>query len=260
MKIFQRFFDFYVSSSIHVALAVYALVKITEFYIGVPPNKKLNCTIFFGTIVGYNFIKLNGYQLKNFIEVKILSLISFGLTIFFGWQLNLRTILLFIPFGLLTYLYTSPFLSLRNIPSIKIIVVATVWAGITVILPFFDANSHSNPTIILTFIQRFLIVIALTLPFDIRDFHQDKRQLQTLPQILGVARTKKIGFILLAIVMLIEFFTTPNQIFKSIFIIVFLLLLMLLQKASTRQSKYYSSFWVEGIPILWWMLLNIVNM
>lgn len=259
MKFLQQFFNFYVSLSIHVALAVYSLVKITEFYFNFPPNKQLNYTIFFGTIVGYNLVKLNQYPLKKITHVKIISSISFGLAIFFGWQLNLKTILLFIPFGLLTYLYTSPFLSLRNIPSIKIVLIAFVWASVTVLIPILNADIQIDFKVILIYIQRFLIIIVLTLPFDIRDFQFDKRHLQTIPQLIGVERTKKFGFILMTIAMLIEFFVTPNQISKSTFILMFLTLITLLQRASINQSKHYSAFWVEAIPIFWWSLFFLID-
>lgn len=259
MKFLQRIFDFYINSSIHVALAVYSLVKITEFYFDFPINKQLNYTIFFGTIVGYNFVKLNGYLLKNFIALKIVSLISLILTIFFGWQLNLNTILLLTFLGLLTYLYISPFLSLRNIPSIKIIIIAFVWTGVTLLIPLLDANINLNFKVILAFIQRFLIVITLTLPFDIRDFHFDKKYLQTIPQLAGIKRTKKLGFILMTIAMFIEFFITPNQTYKSAFITMFLILMILLQRASANQSKYYSAFWVEATPVFWWILFYLLD-
>lgn len=259
MKFLQRLFSFYINSSIHVALAVYSLVKITALYFNFLPNKQLNYTIFFATIVGYNFVKLNGYRQKNSIAVKAISAISFGLAIFFGCQLNLKTILLFIPFGLLTYLYTSSFFSLRDIPTLKIAIIAFVWAGITVLLPVLNANIAVNFKVILTLMQRFLIVMALTLPFDIRDFQSDKKHLQTIPQLIGVERTKKFGFVLITMAILIEFFTTPNQFFKSIFIFISLILLILLQKSSVRQSKYYSSFWVEAIPIFWWILFFLIH-
>lgn len=263
MKFLQRLFNFYINSSIHIALAVYALVRITELYFNLENNSFLHYTIFFGTIVGYNFIKYSGFkkmrQKHSLKTIKTLNLISFVLTFFFGSQLELRTILWSTPFAILTFLYAIPILNvclnLRNIPKLKIVIIGIVWAGVTVLLPIVNANVAINYKMLLVFMQRFLFVIVLTLPFDIRDVFFDKRNLQTVPQLIGIKQTKKLGFILLALTMVLEFYVTSNSIFKSVFLVVFVVLLLFLQRASVKQNKYYSAFWVEAIPIFWWMLL-----
>lgn len=270
MKFVKKLFDFYINSSIHVALAVCSLVRITELYFNLPNNTTLNLFIFFGTITGYNFVKYAGIaklhhrSLTNNLKlIQVFSLMCFLLMIFYGYKLTFKTLLFFIPFGLLTMLYAVPlggyFKNLRNVPSIKIVIISLVWAGTTVLLPIFDAVVQIDAKIIFIFIQRFLFVLVLTLPFDIRDFKFDKKELQTIPQLIGVERTKKLGFILLALTLLIEFFITPSSNFKSVFLIVFVVLLILLQRASIHQKKYYASFWVEAIPIFWWILLLIFN-
>ncbi|TYP96438.1 hypothetical protein C7447_1074 [Tenacibaculum adriaticum] len=270
MKLLKTLFDFYINSSIHVALAVYALVRITEVYFNLSYNEPLDYFIFYGTITGYNFIKYAGVAklhhrslTENLKIIQVFSLICFVLMLFYGRQLKLNTLLFFIPFGVLTLLYAIPFLkgltkNLRNVASLKIMVIALVWAGTTVLLPVLDAELPINSKVVLQFIQRILFVIVLTLPFDIRDLQFDQKQLQTLPQLLGVERAKKLGFILLAITMIIEFFISPNSNFKTTFLIVFFVLLVFLQRAKRKQTKYYTSFWVEAIPIFWYVLLLVI--
>lgn len=271
MKFLNRFFDFYINSSIHVALSVYALVSITELYLKLPSHEALECFIFYGTITGYNFVKYAGVaklhhrSLTNNLKIiQIFSLICFLLTIYYGFQLNVKTLIFFIPFGLLTLLYALPVFkgfvkNLRNIPSVKILIIALVWSGVTVLLPFFNTEKNICLELVFTFIQRFLFVVVLTLPFDIRDFQFDKKELQTIPQLIGVKHTKKLGFILLVITLVIEFFIAPSSNFKSVFLIVFILLLILLQRATIYQKKYYASFFVEAVPVFWYILLLIFN-
>ncbi|MDY0781113.1 hypothetical protein [Tenacibaculum sp. IB213877] len=270
MKYFKSFFDFYINSSIHVALAVYALVRITELYFGLPYNEPLDYFIFYGSITGYNFVKYAGVAklhhrslTKNLRLIQIFSLICFVLMVYYGVQIQFSTLLWFLPFGLLTLFYAIPFLNglsknLRNIASLKILVIALVWAGTTVLVPIINAEKLIDSKVILHFIQRLLFVIVLTLPFDIRDLQFDKKDLQTIPQLIGIERAKKFGFILLGLTMLIEFFITPNTDFKTAFLIVFFVLLVLLQRAKRKQTKYYASFWIEAIPIFWWILLLII--
>lgn len=276
MKLVKKIFGFYINSSIHVALAVCALTRISEFYFGIPNNVFLDCFIFFGTITGYNFVKYAGiakWQHKRLTGslkiIQLFSLMSFCGMVYFGSQVEFKTLLWVIPFALLTLFYAVPTVkgfakNLRNIPSVKIIIIALVWAGITVLLPAFDERTYNlgtnnNVFVALVFIQRLLFVIVLTLPFDIRDLRLDNKNLQTIPQVIGVEKTKKLGFILLLITLVIEFFISPNSNFKAVFLIVFTTLLILLQRASTNQKKYYASFWIEAIPIFWIVLLLIFN-
>ena len=60
MKVLKTVFDFYINASIHVALAVYAFVRITEFYFNLTYHQNLDFFIFFATITGYNFVKFAG--------------------------------------------------------------------------------------------------------------------------------------------------------------------------------------------------------
>lgn len=267
VKVFKIILAFYINSSLHVAFAVYALVRITELYFGLPYNEPLDYFIFYGSITGYNFVKYAGIAklhhmslTKNLRLIQILSLISFVLMLYYASKIGYNTLLYFVPLGLLTLLYAVPIFngltkSLRNTASIKIIVIAIVWAGVTALIPILSVDKYVDTKIMLVVIQRFLFVIVLTLPFDIRDLRFDKKHLQTIPQLIGIERTKKLGFVLLGITMVIEFFITPNHQYKVAYLIVFVILLMLLQRAKRKQSKYYASFWVEWIPIIWWLLL-----
>lgn len=268
MKLLKSAFNFYVNSSIHVAFAVCSFVRITELYLNLSHSFKLLWVVFFGTILAYNFLKYNELLklrpiklTQNLKNARFFSFLCFFMMLFFGYQLRLKTVLFFIPFALLTLLYSVSFFGrslkkLRNIPSIKILVIAFVWSGVTVLVPVINSDALLDFKALMLFLQRFLFVIVLTLPFDIRDFYFDKKQLQTVPQLIGVERTKKLGFILLITAMVIEFFITPNSYFKTVFLVMFFVLLILLQRATTSQSNYYSSFWVEGTPVIWFVLLN----
>ena len=60
MKVLRRLFDFYINSSIHVALAVTSLVMVTLYEFELPLDFALVGFLFFGTITGYNFVKYAG--------------------------------------------------------------------------------------------------------------------------------------------------------------------------------------------------------
>ena len=270
MTFLKKLFDFYLNASIHVALAVFSFVKITEFYFDLEHSQNLNYFIFFATITGYNFVKYFGIakfhhrSLTNDLKIiQIFSFLCFLLMCFYGFQLSIKTLFLIAGFGLLTVLYAIPFLSgfqknLRNISYLKIVVVALVWAGVTVVVPIFDSfDIVEYQKISLVFLQRFLLICVLILPFDIRDIKYDAISLQTIPRKIGTQSTKKLGFVLMLFALVIEFLISTNEISKNIFLGFSLVLMLFLMRAKENQSKYYSSFWVESLPIFWWILLMI---
>lgn len=255
-----------------MALAVFALVRITEIYFGLPRNESLNYFIFFATISGYNFVKYAGVAklhhaslTDNLRAIQLFSLGCFGAMIFYATQLPQKILWFILPLASLTLLYAVPFLSgfkknLRNSTHLKILVIAFVWAGSTVLLPVLAANQEVDSTIASYVLQRFLIIIALTLPFDIRDMQFDEISLQTIPQKIGIEQTKRLGLIVMVFALVIEFLLSPKIEAKNSFIIFFFLVLVFLMRAKKNQPNYYSSFWVESLPIIWWgVLLGILN-
>src|SRR5690606_20153897 len=83
---------------------------------------------------------------------------------------------------------------------------AFVWAGVTVVLPVIPFKNGIFHNLALEFLQRFLLVLVLILPFEIRDLRYDLEQLGTLPQRIGVTRTKIFGILLLLGVIILEIF------------------------------------------------------
>ena len=267
MNVFNKIIDFYINASIHVAFAVYAFLRITELYLEIPYQKNLNYFIFFGTITGYNFVKFAGVAklhhrslTRNLKIIQIFSFFCFLAMCFYAFSLPINTLLLATPFTFLTILYAVPFLSgfeknLRNIGYLKIIIVALVWAAFSVIISVFEATKSFSYEAILLFIQRFFLVIVLILPFEIRDLQFDAISLQTIPRKIGIPKTKRLGLILMLFSLLISYALSVNFETKNAFMIFFFLVIVLLMRAKVNQLKYYSTFWVEALPIIWWLLL-----
>ena len=267
MTFLKHLFNFYINASIHVALAVYALTRVTEVYFDLPYNQNLDAFIFFGTITGYNFIKYAGVAkfyhrslTKSLRLIQIFSFVCFVLLCYFGWLLPLKTLAYFAPFGVFTILYIIPFLggfqkNLRGISYLKIFVVAGVWAGVTTSIPLLANGYEFDSDLILFFIQRLLFVLALILPFEIRDMQLDLEDVRTLPQKIGIEQTKKIGLVLLLFVLTFEFLITDDKVLRNVSLGVCFGLLFFIMRSKEKQSQYYSSFWVEVIPVIWWLLL-----
>jgi len=273
MLFLKRLFVFYINSSIHVALAVCSLTWITLLSLNLPLDNNLLFFIFFASITGYNFIKY--FELAKFHhgrlerwlkQIQIFSLFCFIALVYLIFQLKFKTLLYFGLFGIITFLYAIPFLpkkllfdsskNLRAISGLKIYIIAFVWAGITVIIPLVNIGQTVNADIILIFTQRFIYIIVATLPFEIRDMQFDNLKLATIPQKTGVKLTKIIGAFLMVLFFLIEFLkdkTSHKEVLITFMVSVLTILFLLFSKI--EQSKYYSSFWLEGLPILWLLLM-----
>jgi len=272
MKGLRQFFDFYINSSIHVALAVVSLSWLTllEFHLF---DKDILCFIFFSSITGYNFVKYFGLakfhhrSLANWLRlIQIFSLFCFILMCFYALKIQSKALFYIIGLGLITFLYAIPFLpkrfliddkqNLRDVGGIKIYIIALVWSGVTVILPLVNNNIGVSDTLIITAIQRFVFVIVLTLPFEVRDLKFDSIKLSTIPQKIGERRTKIMGSILLLLFFALEFIKEDTS-YKTLIIVFFISIITFysLLRANRNQGKYYSGFWVEGIPIFWLLLV-----
>ncbi|WP_121667877.1 UbiA prenyltransferase family protein [Mesonia aquimarina] len=253
---------FYINSSIHVAFAIAALAWISFLELNIPVDFTILCFIFLSSITGYNFVKYAGIAklhhqslTKNLRIIQLFSFACFLVLIYFSSLQTLDVIWVTSILGIFTFFYTVPFLpdrtNLRSLRSLKIFVIALVWAGTTVLLPVVNFQEVFNSEIVLLFLQRFLFVVALTIPFEIRDVVFDRANLGTLPQLTGTEQSKKIGYVLLFLFLGIDFFLADNFISTIPEILTVIILAVSIYKSSTSQNRYFSAFWVEGIPLLW---------
>ena len=271
MTNFKRILDFYIDSSIHVAFSCYALVQMTGFMFNIPDIEPIAFFDFFGTIVGYNFVKYDALarskkqqMRKELKAILVLSLISSVAVGYYFFQLQTITQIVAIVFLGLIVLYTLPFFpnrkNARNWAGVKIYIVALCWVGVTVVLPILNAKLDLEIDFITMAIQRFLLIFVLVLIFEIIDLQNDDLHLQTVPQQIGVKRTKILGFFLLLGLIILEFFTANfNYSILFLKVAVAIAIILFLFFANEKRSKYYTSFWVESVPIFWWLLLLVFS-
>ena len=271
MRFLKSVFDFYLNSSIHVAMAVCGFVGVTILEFDFSISKDLLGFIFFGTITGYNFVKyaevarLKHRSLNLSLRtIQIFSFFSFLALCYFAFKLPFNTLFITGGFAALTFFYAIPILqtkSLRTLTGIKILIVAIVWAGVTLIIPLVNERIALDNSIWINFIQRIIFVFILTLPFEIRDLKYDELALGTLPQRVGVKSTKYIGITLLIVVILLEIFKPElNWSYLSSLVIISGVLTFFLFISERNQSKYFASFWVESIPIFWFGILVLLEL
>jgi len=270
MQGFKNIFRFYINASFHVALAVVCLTDITIQEFDVPRNHAFLLFVFLATITGYNFVKYAGIAnlhhlslAKNLRQIQISSFTVFAGLVFLAFFQSSSVLLFSGILGLFTLSYALPLFgnntNLRGFTGLKIFVIAFVWAGVTVLLPLADSINLCKWDVVVVFLQRFFLVLALILPFEIRDLQFDVAQLGTIPQKFGVQGTRIVGLVLVCFFVLLEFFNHQTSMANTISLIfVATLLVILIRYSTVDQSKYYASFWVESVPILWWLLFTLL--
>lgn len=279
MRLFKKILDFYIFSNIHVALAGFSLTKITLIHFGIA-DRLTPLFVAFSILISYNFIRF--YEIKNnrlgwfkdwfFMNLKeillLLILSIFGLvTILIFADFNPTSLLILFPFVFMTFFYAIPLfkvgkleVSFRNFPMVKIFSIVIAWAGISVFFPLYESNFQFTSAVYLEFFQRILFLLAITIPFDIRDMNSDSKSLKTLPQIMGITSSKVLGILLLFGFVLLEIL---KENFTYIGFLIVLIISMIsglfLWFSSPKRSRYYTSFWMESVPIIWLGLLVFIN-
>lgn len=267
MKLLKQIFDFYLISSIHVALSCYALVRITFHVFHIQYDESMALFVFFGTIVGYNFVKYDALVRvkKNPVgnQLKIIAALSFVSAILVGYYFfHLKLITQIVSFGIfaITALYTLPFFpnrrNARNWAGVKIYIVALCWVGATLVLPLINAEIPPTADFFIKCIQRFVLVFVLILVFEIIDLTNDDPHLKTVPQTIGVKKTKILGLLLLIPFWFLEVFISTFN-YRDLFInlVMVAMLMLFILFANPNRPKYYTSFWVESVPIFWWLMI-----
>nr|WP_317632838.1 hypothetical protein [uncultured Flavobacterium sp.] len=268
MKALRHIFDFYLNSSIHVALAAAALVQMTYYFAKLRPDFFVTLFVFLGTLVSYNVIKYGSYVVNNKqykITLKGIILITFlsGIGCFYlFFKMSFYAQLTILFFGILSFLYLIPLgknhENLRNFAGVKIYIVSFCWAGVTILIPLLNADFPLEYDLIFKFLQRFTLTLTLILIFEINDLKHDDIRLKTVPQIIGISKTKKYIYLLLVTFYGLEFFKTnlhTNQWLVNLILVSVIFLFGYFVTLS--KSKYYTLFWVESMPIIWYLLVLI---
>ncbi|MDR3693189.1 hypothetical protein [Mucilaginibacter sp.] len=287
-KILQQAFDFLLFSNVFMALCAVAQGLVTFYLAGVKPVATVTWLLFTSTIGIYNFSILltrpekpeqskyrrvrwffSHYRLMvTFTIVSLLSLIP----LFFLMSAESRILLIFL--GVISFAYGLPLFSvgdqkfgLRNIPGLKPFLITLVWTLSTVLLPILEAQNF-NLTVIsmrdlaILIAKRFLLIAALTVPFDIRDLFEDQQSgLKTIPVAFGEKKAYLFCQVLLGGYVVLLFLFRNNGFNADFFALTITAALAgwLIFKSTWKKNEYYYFFFLDGVLILQYMVLLLFH-
>ncbi len=257
MRVVKRLFDFYLNSSLHVACAVWCLLYITYLTEALPYSKSYGFTVLFGTVVGYNFLKYIVVFLKEkwdfgfYGPLLLLSGIAGIGLLHFVLDLTQSVVMQLVYLGALLLVY--PYL--RRFGWLKFGLVVLVVTYVTVHIPY-QSVKWLPWDYYISLLQRVLILSSLLIPFEIMDSTTDPQSMNTLPHLLGINASKILGIVLVIPFLILEIFKAhPSYAVLPVALIT----VFSIWFTTLKRNPYYTSFWVEGIPIVWLLLAWILQ-
>lgn len=270
---------YFIYGNVWVALNVLFLTWTTYMSLGETLDYSLLSFAFFSTLLAYNFQRIfkfesiannnsirNQWLLNHKSTLYLLSTIGFlgtGISLFFLpykiW------FLLLIP-SFFSIFYVVPVnrkkQSFRDLPYLKIYLIAFSWAFVAALIPTL-LHETSWKLIVGLFFEKSLFVIALTIPFDIRDLDYDHPRKKTIPQVLGTQKS-----IYLACVALFASIGISSWLFfqgyysipvLSALVFSYLIaLIVILQTKSNRHEMFYTGI-IDGLFFVQFLLVFLAK-
>jgi 4-hydroxybenzoate polyprenyltransferase len=286
-KYLRQALDCLLFSNIFIALCAVAQGLVTYQLLDTKPESHVLGLLFCSTLALYNFSILlskpskpdkspfrrvrwifSHYRLT--ITLTMIAVFSILPLVFF---LNTSSQILLVSLALVSVAYSLPIFSindkhfgLRNIPGVKLFLIAAVWSLSCVLLPILELESSIEASVsmndsIILIAKRFLFIAAITVPFDIRDLFQDKsNELKTIPVIVGERKALLIcqGLLVVYLVLLFLFTKSIDGNFLGLMLTI-ILSGWLIFKSKWQKNEYYYFFYLDGTMIVQFVMLLLCS-
>ncbi|MDA8693522.1 hypothetical protein N9L92_05605 [Saprospiraceae bacterium] len=261
--------DLYIYSSIHVAIVATLFCAETFFFICHEIDILYLGIVFFSTLFMYSLHRIIGISkvkaeyiegrykiiLKFKTHLKLYAFIALIGIIFCLAYSSLSYLLFMVPLGIISLLYAIPFLSgkrrLRDVSFIKIFLIGFVWSAISIAPIALSGQAVEWTVLSLVAVEKLIYIIAITIPFDIRDVNIDQSlTTQTIPHSIGIKKSYFLtyGLIILALAVYYVAAIVSNQPSTIQYLIaasIVSLIAVLISKNKT--SDYFYSGLLDGV-------------
>ena len=263
----MRLINTFIFSNIFLSVGAVLLTVSAQVQLEMKPHwQPYLLLIFFATLFEYNrdriillfagnniLISEKGFRVernkKQFVVFVFISAMVLLIAIF---TIEIKVLLTFFPLGIITFFYSYPFFyskkclfKLREIPYLKIFLIAFVWSASTIFLPaIHDDGKILNSHVLLLLAERFFFIFAIAIQFDIRDMQTDRDAgLKTIPILINRKNSFLLSYFSLFICLIISFlhYRTQNESFviSALSISVLTTYLFIKMHFSESSSKFY---------------------
>ena len=162
-------------------------------------------------------------------------------------KISLGSIVLLLVSGIISLFYVIPVkgIIMREIPYIKVYLIAITWAVVLILFPIINEGKF-HWIVLLHALAHALFIISIAIPFDIRDVKFDRDSHKTIPQLIGIPGAKVISYVLLASFFVIMIIFTPKLTLSSFFIIAFGVHFLLIFFMNEKRGDIYCAGAIDG--------------
>lgn len=281
MSVLIKFVHFILYSNLWIAIAAVCMTAKTIYLMGMdywvlePVYGFVFCATLFiyagHRVIGLRkseaFIEEGRYKViaEHKSHIVLYALLGLIGTIVFAWMLSWTTWLVMAIPGFISLAYIFPMFSgkdkkrLRDIDDVKIYFVSLVWMMVNVVLPYVELGGDNYMFLILSMLEVFLFVFAITIPFDIRDLSVDGyNEVKTIPARFGVKASKRLSIGLLFLSFLSEILNiychelTNTTYWSTImsYVIGYSITYLLILNVNKDKPDYYYTGFLDGTMIL----------
>jgi 4-hydroxybenzoate polyprenyltransferase len=276
----KRFLQLILFGNIYVALGAVCLTQSTIIQLRL--NDYLfsySLLVFFSTLFIYNFQRIfykfqknnslysvrRKWIFENQLTIKFLTLTGFiGICVSFFFN-DYKIVFYLSPLLILSLAYFLPFIKLRKNAWFKLITLVFVWVMVTAIVPILlNHSALITKSNLLHIATRLCFMIAICIPFDIRDLQIDSAdKISTIPHIMGENKTRWLAVLFMfiynfLIVMEFYFGIIDHAIFIGLlFSAVINTILVFL--SSSKRNEYFYVAGIDGTMILQGLVLFVVK-
>lgn len=181
-----------------------------------------------------------------------------------GLQLHTPSFILLGVMGMMGVAYNLPIVrvageqrraGLRQITGLKLFYIGLVWVMSSVLLPvaeaYHDDLAIAWPQVWQLMAWVFLFVVAITIPFDIRDIYQDRYyKLKTIPVLFGKRKALALSTTLLAAQMGWVWFSGYPLDIRLALVVASALCLFFILTPPVKKNEYYYFLLLDGMLLL----------
>ncbi len=260
----KKSIEFIVFSNTWIAFLAAGLTFSTSLLNAVTVSYIICLLVFFSTFSIYNFQRLvkhyfNKENISNrhlwinnnaAIIAVFVFLSSVGTVVLFFSIFSIQEFFILFPFALISGLYAVTLFSqkraLRDLPFLKIFLIAITWTVTTVGVPVLEAKLTLSTSLIGQFSFVFFYIISLTIPFDIRDINWDSDATKTIPQVVGKQNAIYISYGVLLLCGIVNYFSF----FSWHYLAILFFTGILISFSNKKMPELYYSGILDGIMIL----------
>ena len=135
--------------------------------------------------------------------------------------------------------------NLREIPYIKIHLIALTWVGVLIAFPML--NEGETDQLVWISVAHYLYVLAVTIPFDIRDLKYDNPSQKTIPQVIGVEASIILSLFLLVVFSVMMLYIDPRLWANAMFYTAVLIQMFLVLLMNEDRPDTYCAGYIDGV-------------